>query len=354
MPGTEIYHCWRFPVTRPKPKPTLHGASSTSAKARLGRSTRVLKPTILDETCLQHHRVTVQLSETASNESANGTRTQSAASHSRCPRSPARWSWGATRTPTCRRRSSRRETGEAETRSCSLASSSSGTSCCSSERLATHHALFTSPRRRKEQVAWIRRRTCSVRSPLRLRVNVNTHHLHPVWQPRSPPCTRLKTPRRIRPANVEPSQVTWQSSMGRLLPRAPEMTLHDHLLVSADGHSRCVPVTLKRTRRPASPTGHAVPPVRQRDDRRPNQERRRWPKSVGYGWRPPGLRDPWPPLRTPRRDTSPSPLRSSARTCPHERNRRQPPIPQKQPRCTSWRSFRHYCILVFFTVKADT
>ena len=104
--------------------------------------------------------------------------------------------------------------------------------------------------------------------------------------------TRLKTPRRIRPANVEPSQVTWQSSMGRLLPRAPEMTLHDHLLVSADGYSRCVPVTLKRTRRPASPTGHAVPPVRQRDDRRPNQERRRWPKSVGYGRRPPGLRDP--------------------------------------------------------------
>jgi len=44
--------------------------------------------------------------------------------------------------------------------------------------------------------------------------------------------------------NREASQVTCQSSMGRLFPRAPEMTLHDHLLVSADGHSRCVPVAM--------------------------------------------------------------------------------------------------------------
>ena len=79
----------------------------------------------------------------------------------------------------------------------------------------------------------------------------------------------------------------------------------------------------ERTRRPASPAGHAVPPVRQRDDRRPDQDRRRSPKSVGYGRRPPGPRDPSPPPRAPRRHASPSPLRSSARTCPHERNRRR-------------------------------
>ena len=52
-----------------------------------------------------------------------------------------------------------------------------------------------------------------------------------------------KTPR-ICPANREAFQVTCQSSMGRLFSRAPEMTLHDHLLVSADGHSRCVPVAM--------------------------------------------------------------------------------------------------------------
>lgn len=84
---------------------------------------------------------------------------------------------------------------------------------------------------------------------------------------------------------------------------------------------------------------------------------------VDNGRRPPGPRDPSPPPRAPRQNTSLSPLRHSTGTCPHERNGGRHQYCTRYP-MPPWRSLTHktpvYCqcvfyySLFFFTVKADT
>jgi len=180
------------------------------------------------------------------------------------------------------------ETGKDETRSCSSASSSTGgtvlllfvlcsrlagaersTWCGSAERLAglgrgciwESTSMVTTSTRCSSQWSLPCTRLITWRAKHPTEEELPTNWLKPTILNAASTLVQRLLPSAI----IELTHVTCQSSLVRLFPRASEMTLHDHLLVSVNSHSWFVHVTM--TVLASCVTGHlalgpSCPPAR--------------------------------------------------------------------------------------------